>query len=58
MRKLAAIVVAAALLSGCMSTLQKNTYDERAREECDQEPGTNRVDCYDRVERNSREREW
>jgi hypothetical protein len=57
MRKLAAILCAAALLGGCMSTLQ-NAYDERARDECEQERGADRVDCYDRVERNSRERGW
>ncbi len=57
MRKLAALLCATALLSGCMSTLQ-NAYDERAHEECDQHRGSDRADCHDRVERNSRERGW
>ena len=58
MRSVMAVMVLAAALGGCASTLQ-GMYDERAREQCDQEASSReRGACYDRVEQNSRERDW
>ncbi|MGE0597532.1 MAG: lipoprotein [Hyphomonadaceae bacterium] len=58
MRRMLLAAVAALALSGCTSTLQ-GMYDERAREECDQQSGAgDRGACYDRVEQNSRDRDW
>lgn len=53
MRRLLFALLAAATLSGCLSSM----YDERARQECDQETSAReRGACYDRVDQNRRDR--
>lgn len=45
MRKLILALAAAAFLSGCASMLQ-GAYDERARQQCEEEnPGRDRINC-------------
>jgi predicted benzoate:H+ symporter BenE len=45
MRKLVLALASLALLSACASTLQ-NAYDERAREQCEEENhGPDRLNC-------------
>jgi hypothetical protein len=56
MRKLLIAAIAALALSGCISMID-DAYDDEARSNCDQHTRTaQRGDCYDRVERESRER--
>jgi hypothetical protein len=56
MRRVLLSLVAAAVLSGCASTLQ-NVYDKQALSECDQIGApSDRSSCYDRVAQNRRER--
>lgn len=55
MARLVLAALAAALLSGC--ALLQDEYDERAHSECDQEVGSRRGVCHDRVDENRRERE-
>lgn len=55
MARLVLVVLALALLSGC--ALLQGEYDERAHSECDQEAGSRRGACHDRVDENRRERE-
>ena len=53
MRRFGFVALAALVLTGCQSL-----YDDAAMHDCDTStrPGPARSDCYDRVERNSRER--
>jgi hypothetical protein len=52
MRRIILALVAAAALAGCVESLQ-SAYDDRARDECDNNTDNSR-DCYDSVDRNSR----
>jgi hypothetical protein len=55
MRRIILALFAIAALAGCAETLQ-GMYDDRAREECDNNTDNSRSrgDCYDNVDRNSR----
>ncbi len=55
MARLVLAALAAAMLSGCF--LLQDGYDDRAHRECDQEAGSRRGACHDRVDENRRERE-
>jgi uncharacterized protein YceK len=56
MRRFLLALTAAAALGGCVSMIE-NAYDSRARHECDRASGaSDRGACYDRVDRNRRER--
>lgn len=52
MRRIVIVLLAAFTLSGCLGGM----YDERAREECDQETtARERGACHDRVDQNRRD---
>jgi uncharacterized protein YceK len=56
MRKFVLAMTAAALLSGCVSTLD-GVWESEARKNCQQEQGaTRQSDCQDRVDAEVRER--
>jgi hypothetical protein len=55
MRRVLFVLLAAAALGGCLSI--DTMFDDRAREECDQETSPReRGECYDRVDQNRRDR--
>jgi hypothetical protein len=57
MRRALFALFAAAALGGCVSMLEQ-AYDERARDECDQNARAgDRGLCYDRVEQHRRDRD-
>lgn len=56
MRQLLLIVLAAATLTGCISTLD-GAYDEQSRTQCEQETSArDRGECLDRVDRQRQQR--
>lgn len=54
MRKALLAAMAALMLSGCVSMLD-DTYDDRARRECDRGATSDRSRCYDDVDQRRRE---
>ncbi|MGD9979238.1 MAG: hypothetical protein AB7H66_16435 [Hyphomonadaceae bacterium] len=56
MRRFLLALAAAVALGGCVSYFEE-AYDSRARHQCDRNSDAReRGDCYDRVDRNRRER--